>query len=162
MRITGAALSDDLGALEKVVVHLQDRIIKGYLEPASGTTIEEILTHASARVSGSLRIRHKDSDRIEEIDTAAAKALFFVNKFESNPDRKDVHFSRLAPIVHGIWVRVQFMDGEVIEGIVNNTIDHIVNSGFFLRPTDPESNNRLIYMSKNQLRDYRVLGLRNR
>jgi hypothetical protein len=48
-----------------------------------------------------------------------------------------------------------------MEGLVHNTIRFVVDPGFFIRPTDPESNNRLVYVVKNGLKDCRVLGLRN-
>jgi hypothetical protein len=64
------------------------------------------------------------------------------------------------PIVHGIWVRVEFLDGEVMEGIVHNTLRFLVDPGFFLIPSDPDSNNRLVYVMKSWLRDHRVLGVR--
>jgi hypothetical protein len=66
-----------------------------------------------------------------------------------------------SPIVHGIWMRVQFFDGEVIEGIVHNSIRYLVDPGFFLVPTHPGSNNKLIYVAKSRLADHRVLGTRN-
>jgi hypothetical protein len=49
----------------------------------------------------------------------------------------------------------------VIEGIVHNSIRYLLDPGFFLVPTHPGSNNRLIYISKSQLADHRVLGTRN-
>jgi hypothetical protein len=58
-------------------------------------------------------------------------------------------------------MRVQFLDGEVIEGIVHNSVRYLVDPGFFLVPTHPGSNNKLIYVSKSQLADHRVLGTRN-
>jgi hypothetical protein len=64
------------------------------------------------------------------------------------------------PIVHGIWVRVEFLDGEVMEGIVHNTLRFLVDPGFFLIPSDTDSNNRLVYVMKSWLRDHRVLGVR--
>jgi hypothetical protein len=47
-----------------------------------------------------------------------------------------------------------------MEGIVYNSICYLVDSGFFLLPTDPDSNNRLVYVRKSWLTDHRVLGLR--
>jgi len=58
-------------------------------------------------------------------------------------------------------MRVQFLDGEVMEGIVHNSLRYLVDPGFFLLPTDPFGNNKLVYVMKNQLADHRVLGTRN-
>ena len=61
----------------------------------------------------------------------------------------------------GLWVRVYFYDGEMIEGIISNTQDFVLETGFFLRPTDPNGNNRLAYVLKAGLKDFHVLGMRN-
>ena len=74
-------------------------------------------------------------------------------------------FARLyelyAPMVHGIWVQLQFKDGEIMEGIVLNGMHHLVEPGFFVHPTDPDANNSLIYVLKTALADFRVLGVRS-
>jgi hypothetical protein len=57
-------------------------------------------------------------------------------------------------------MRLQFRDGEVMEGIVHNSLRYLVDPGFFLMPTDPESNNKLVYVVKSWLADLRVLGMR--
>jgi hypothetical protein len=57
-------------------------------------------------------------------------------------------------------MRFQFLDGEVMEGIVYNSIRYLVDPGFFVLPTDPGSNNTLVYVVKSWLVDHRVLGLR--
>jgi len=49
----------------------------------------------------------------------------------------------------------------MIEGIIGNTKDFVLESGFFLRPTDPNGNNRLVYVLKGGLKDFHVLGMRN-
>jgi len=154
-----AKSSDDLPS-EKLVIRLRDRIIRGYLEINHGTSIEDIVGHASASLPNALFIRPEGSREVEKIDIGDAKAIFFVREFEGDSRRKDLHFAKMAPIVHGIWIRIEFLDGEVMEGIVHNTIHHLVNPGFFLQPTDPEGNNLLVYIFKSQIRDYRVLGLR--
>jgi hypothetical protein len=145
---------------EKVVIHIGTDLIKGYLEARTWTTIEELLQNAPAGLPKTLHVRRLGSDRFEDIHIEDAKAVFYVNNFDGDVWHKDLKFSTRAPIVHGIWLRLEFMDGELLEGIVYNTIHFLVNRGFFLHPTDPESNNRLVYVFKNQLRDCRILGLR--
>ena len=57
-------------------------------------------------------------------------------------------------------MRATFEDGEVIEGLIRNHSSFVVDSGFYMLPTDPEGNNWLIYILKNKLKDFQVLGLR--
>ena len=146
---------------EKVVIQFGTRTIKGYLESPAWDTIEELLSGAPLSSPETLRVRLLESDTVEEISIKDVKAIFYVHNFDGDAKHKEMSFYGNSPIVHGIWMRVQFLDGEVIEGIVHNSIRYLVDPGFFLVPTHPGSNNKLIYVSKSQLADHRVLGTRN-
>jgi hypothetical protein len=145
---------------EKVVIQFGTRTVKGYLESPAWNTIEELLSNAPIKAPDTFRIRLLETDEVEEISTADVKAVFYVNCFNGNSKHKELNFYSRAPIVHGIWVRCQFRDGEVMEGIVYNSIRYLVDPGFFLLPTAPGSNNKLVYVLKSWLTDHRVLGVR--
>lgn len=145
---------------EKVVVQFGDRTIKGYIDSPAWKTVEEMLSHAPHGSPESFRIRTLESGAVEEISADEIKAVFYVNSFEGDSKHEILNFHSRAPIVHGIWMRLQFRDGEVMEGIVYNSIRYLVDTGFFLLPTDPDSNNRLVYVRKDWLADHRVLGIR--
>ena len=145
---------------EKVVIQMGTRTVRGYLDTVVWNTMEEMLRHAPTSSPESFKLRHLESNEIEEISAHDIKAVFYVDSFEGDAKHKELHFHTRAPIVHGIWVRLQFRDGEAMEGIIYNSIRYLVDPGFFLQPTDPESNNRLVYVRKSWLSDYRVLGIR--
>jgi hypothetical protein len=134
--------------------------MRGFLDSVALNTVEELLSHAPLGSPESFRLRHLESNAVEEIPASDVKAVFYVNSFEGDSNHKELNFHSRAPIVHGIWVRLKFLDGEVMEGIIYNSIRYLVDPGFFLLPTDPDSNNRLVYVRKNWLADYRVLGMR--
>lgn len=146
---------------EKVVIQFGTRTIKGYLESPAWNTIEELLSGAPLSTPEILRVRLFESNCVEEISIKDVKAIFYVHNFDGDANHKEMSFYGKSPIVHGIWMRVQFLDGEVIEGIVHNSIRYLLDPGFFLVPTHPGSNNKLIYISKCQLADHCVLGTRN-
>ena len=150
----------DLPRSEKVVIQFGDRTIKGYLDSPAWNTVEEMLSHAPHGSPESFRVRSLDTGSVEEISADEIKAVFYVNSFEGDSKHEILNFHSRAPIVHGIWMRLQFRDGEVMEGIVYNSIRYLVDPGFFLMPTDPDSNNRLVYVRKDWLADHRVLGMR--
>lgn len=147
-------------AWEKVVIRCSSETIKGYLECHAREGLRESLGAYPEMVPAKLRIRRLGEDTIDEVPITCAKAIFYVKDFDGNPERTDIRFYRRAPIVHGVWIRLEFLNGEVMEGIVENTIRYLVDPGFFLRPTDPESNNRLVYVTKSWLKSYSVLGVR--
>jgi hypothetical protein len=145
---------------EKVVIQFGTRQIKGYLESTAWNTIEDLLSNAPSSLLETFRVHRLESDIVDEISTQDVKAIFYVNSFEGDSDHKELNFHSKTPIVHGIWMKIQFLDGEVMEGIVYNSIRYLVDPGFFMVPTDPDSNNKLVYVVKSWLADHRVLGLR--
>ncbi len=145
---------------EKVVIQFGTKTIKGYLESPAWKTIEELLSNAPRNFPETVRIRLLESNSVEEISIADIKAIFYVNTFEGDGTHKELQFHSCAPIVYGIWMMVQFLDGEIMEGIVFNSIRYLVDPGFFLVPTDPDSNNKLVYVVKDRLTHHRVLGIR--
>ena len=145
---------------EQVVIQFGTRTVKGYLESPVWNTIEDLLSNAPPSSPETFRIRHFDSDLVEEIPTSGIKAVFYVNTFNGDSDHTHLNFHSRAPVAQGIWMRLQFRDGEVMEGIVYNSLRYLVDPGFFLVPTDPDSNNKLVYVVKSWLVDHRVLGLR--
>ena len=147
-------------APEKVVIQYGSKTLKGYLEPSNWSTIEDVLNNAPRTSPETMRVKHIDSDFIEEISVKDAKAVFFVDNFAGDSARNHINFHTRAPIVHGVWVKLHFLDGEVMEGILYNSIRYLIDPGFFMLPTDPGSNNRLIYVVKSWLVELRVLGLR--
>ncbi len=151
---------DNSPKLEKVVIQFGTKQIKGYVESPNWNTLEELLSNSANSSPRTFRVRGLDSDLIEEIAISDVKAVFYVNRFEGDAGHKELNFHSKAPIAHGIWMRIQFLDGEVMEGIVHNSIRYLVDPGFFLVPTDPYSNNKLVYVVKSWLADHRVLGIR--
>jgi hypothetical protein len=145
---------------ERVVIQFGTRTLKGHLESPVWNTIEELLSNAPDKSPEMFRIRHLDSDVVEEVPTDGIKAVFYVNTFDGDAEHKQLNFHTRVPVAQGIWMRLQFRDGEVMEGIVYNSLRYLVDPGFFLLPTDPDSNNKLVYVVKNWLVDHRVLGMR--
>ena len=144
----------------KVVAHLADgSLIKGFLrhsesfDPlAAGLIGQTLPPTVSLEVPG-------DGSRL--VDVNRAKALFFVKTLEGRSDYIEVKFFERNPQIEGLWIKIKFKDGEVTEGIVHNSLPVVADSGFFLRPTDPQSNNRVVYVVKGFLSDFRVLGIRS-
>ncbi|MGA3160858.1 MAG: hypothetical protein ABSC77_06535 [Terracidiphilus sp.] len=118
------------------------------------------MRNATHRPPENFRVRVNHSNIVKVVSVKDIKAVFFVNNFEGDSDHQHLNFHNRAPIADGIWMRLQFLDGEVMEGIVFNSLRYLVDPGFFLLPTDPDSNNRLVYVRKNKLADHRILGMR--
>lgn len=142
-----------------VVIRCGDRIVKGRLESPGWNLEECVLPGAPGETCDVFRIRRLDANVVEEIPASDVSAVFFVNCFHGDPARDTLRFHANEAVLSGIWIQVQFPTGEMIEGIVENSVRFLMEPGFFLRPTDPGDNNKLVYVMKNALVDLHVLGL---
>jgi hypothetical protein len=145
----------------RVVVRYESHAVRGVVEQNELGTIDQLLRNEPVYPLDSIRLKLLDSETVEDVPTKDAKAVFFVKTFDGDLRHRALHFHEHAPIVPGLWVRVYFYDGEMIEGIISNTRDFVLEAGFFLRPTDPNGNNKLVYVLKGGLKDFHVLGMRS-
>lgn len=96
-----------------------------------------------------------------EMPLETLKAVFFVRDFGGNPEYDVVRF--LNPNTKNPkWViaEVQFKDGEVVEGRVRNDFDFLNDPGFYLWPSDEIGNTELMYLVKEAVKGFRIIGLR--
>lgn len=94
---------------------------------------------------------------MSNVDLADVKAVFFVRTREGNGDYSEVKFFA-DETVSELWVRVQLVDGESLEGRVDNSRSLLFEPGFWLRPTDCLANNMIVYVPKSSVADFHVMG----
>lgn len=135
-------------------------ILKGYLEDPTWNTVAQLLKAPPDSLPSFFRIRDLETSAVRDVPSEDVTALFYVRHFEGRPEHRVLNFHSHVPTVDGIWMRLQFGTGEIMEGMVYNSLRYLVDPGFFLVPTDPESNNKLVYVMKKWLVDHRVLGIR--
>ncbi len=145
----------------KVVVRFEDHAVRGLAQVGDLGSVEQLVRNAPQHPIESIRLTSPETGDVREVPVRDAKAIFFVRTFDGDLKHRALHFHENAPVMEGLWVRVRFQDGEMIEGLISNTHDYVLGAGFFMMPTDPNGNNRLIYVLKNKLRDFNVLGIRS-
>ena len=86
------------------------------------------------------------------------KSVDFVRDFldPQEPVRK---LFNTRPKMAGLWVRVEFRDGEVMEGIIPNNLMQLEPQGFSLIPPDPMGNHQRLFLPRAALRTVEVLGV---
>jgi hypothetical protein len=86
------------------------------------------------------------------------KAVSFVRDFDSarEPMR---HVFQNRPKMAGLWVRLEFRDGEVLEGILPNNLLQLETRGFAVIPPDPNGNTQRVFIPRTALRAVEVLGV---
>lgn len=131
---------------KKVVVLLQDGTsAKGYLNPA-------LIGRADAIDLLTVEGEHK-SISLEQV-----KSVHFVREFldQFEPERK-TFLSR--PKLDGLWVRLRFRDGDVMEGIVSNDLLDMLDTGVQLTPPDLHGNSLRLFIPRTALLEMKVLGV---
>jgi hypothetical protein len=143
------------------VVHLQNGgLLKGFLHNGSREIATLLNSGSGILPNEGLQLQTPSGD-IADVDLETVKAVFLVNSFEGRSDYTEIKFFQGTPGIAGLWVRVKFKDNEVTEGIVQNSLDFVNNPGFFMKPPDPQSNNRRVYVLKKSLVDFKVLGIQS-
>ncbi len=146
----------------KIVAHQVDgTLIKGYTRTLVPQPVEDLEPHQAQHPSYKIPVTTADGEKTQ-LHLSDLKALFVVKSFDGNRDYREVKFFTQEPEIDGLWVRLSFRDNEVLEGIVLNNLDFLLHPGFFLKPPDPLSNNRLVYVVKAALSEFKALGVQRR
>jgi hypothetical protein len=129
-----------------VVVALVDRkTLRGYLNP----------THLGR--TDPLDLLTPDGEH-EQISLARVRCMYFVREFSDDyePERK-AFLSR--PKLDGLWVRLRFLDGEMLEGVVPNDLLALLDNGLQITPPDLNSSTDRIFVPRSALSEVTVLGV---
>ena len=96
----------------------------------------------------------RDERKVTEVPTRELKAVFFVKTFEGDKDRRSGP-ALLGGRAGGLWLKVTFVDGEVLEGTTNAYVPG--RKGFFLVPADEGDNNERAYVFTEATRKIETL-----
>ena len=145
----------------KIVAHLRTgKLLKGYAELPLPTDSSGVVATVPASLPKQISLEEIEGGRKHSLPLSSLKALFFVKSFEGNPQYAEIKFFNGEPKIEGLWVHLTFADSEKIEGIVHNSISFLTESGFLMKPPDPNSNNQAVYVLKESLIHFRVVGVR--
>ncbi len=146
----------------KVVAHLRDHtLVRGYTDALPVADLEDLLREEPASLPQKIPVRSAESGKLVTVPVDSLKALFFVKSFEGHKEYKELKFFEQHPSIEGLLVHIQFFDNESTEGVIRNSLHHLVKPGFFLKPPDPQSNNEIVYVVTASLLDFRVFGVRS-
>ena len=130
---------------KKVVVTFSDHTtLQGYVNPTRlpDDPLDVLTTNGEHR----------------EVPLKEIRAVYFVRDFTEDyePERK-VFFSR--PKLDGLWVRLKFRDNETLEGVVNNDLLSLLDSGIQITPPDLNGAAVRIFVPRSALSEVTVLGV---
>lgn len=94
------------------------------------------------------------SGNVAVVPYADVKAAFFVRDFSDSPSCNRVFQTR--PKIQGIWLRLHFRDGEVLDGVMPNNLLQVEASGFtFLPPNATYA----AFVPRSAVTEVHVLGV---
>ncbi|HEU4416848.1 MAG TPA: hypothetical protein VFT65_18810 [Candidatus Angelobacter sp.] len=131
---------------KKVIVRKMGRdSLSGYVAPAHFV------------VEGKLELLNP-SGKVVLIDLAEIKSVDFVRDFNESatPGRKTF---TTRPRTEGLWVRLNFVDNDVLEGMMANDLTQIIPEGYLITPPDTRGNTQKVFVPKMALLEMNVLAV---
>jgi hypothetical protein len=87
------------------------------------------------------------------------KAVYFVRDFGPVEIPAERRLFNTRPKMDGIWIRMRFRDGEVMDGVLANNLLQTEPQGFTFVPPNPTSNHQRVFVPRAALLELNVLGV---
>jgi len=131
---------------KKVIVRKADRdTVNGYVSPAH-------FVH-----DGKLELLNT-AGNVVGIELTDIKCVFFVREFGDSDSLPRKTFTT-RPRSEGLWVRIKFKDGELLEGLMPNDLSLTTAEGFLINPPDLRSNVQRMFVPRTALESLNVLAV---
>ena len=98
------------------------------------------------------------SGNVVAIELTDIKCVLFVREFGDSDSLSRKTFTT-RPRSEGLWVRIKFKDGEVLEGLMPNDLTLTSAEGFLINPPDLRSNVQKVFVPRTALESLRVLAV---
>jgi len=132
---------------KKIVIRRFDREpVPGFVNPQSYLQAGgvEVLTVAGAALL---------------IPYSEIKVLYFVRDFDSGESTAENRVFLTRPKVNGVWLRMRFRDGEVMDGVMTNNLLQLEPQGFTVVPPNSGSNSQRMFVPRAALVEVQVAGV---
>lgn len=112
--------------------------------------------------------RYLDSGGIEILSLSGSvvrvpyeevKSVDFVRDFEPHENASERRVFNTRPKMNGLWVRMRFRDGELMDGLLPNNLLQIEPYGFTVVPPNPTSGRQRTFVPRQALSEIHVLGV---
>lgn len=99
------------------------------------------------------------SGTVSVIPFAEIKAVCFVRDFEDADEPAGSRLFQARPKTEGLWVRMRFLDNDLMDGLLPNNLLQLDSFGFTVTPPNPSSNNQRVFVPRSSLSEIHVLGV---
>lgn len=98
-----------------------------------------------------------EEGQVTVIPYGELKTVSFVKEFDTAAEERQTFLTR--PKMAGLWVRIRFRDGELLEGILPNNLLQVELHGFAVVPPDSYGNRQKVFVPRAALLAVEVLGV---
>ena len=131
---------------KKVIVRKLGRdVISGYVAPAHFV------------IEGKLELLNP-SGKVVLVDLAEIKSVDFVRDFAETASSARKTFTT-RPRTEGLWVRLKFIDNDVLEGMMANDLTQVASEGYLITPPDTRGNVQRVFVPRSALHEMNVLAV---
>lgn len=127
-----------------------------------GLPTEVMGDQPSPRVFAStpITLQRADETSPSHLDWTSVKSIHFMKELGTCVTEEAVRFFDSAAIPPYLWVRVCFIDGEVIEGKIDNSLSLMNGSCLMLYPLDEAGNHECICVPRSAIANLQVITFR--
>jgi len=87
------------------------------------------------------------------------KSVDFVRDFNADERSPEPQIFYSRPKMAGLWVRMRFRDGELMDGLLSNNLLQWQPQGFTVVPPNPSSRRQRVFVPRSALAEIHVLGV---
>jgi len=98
------------------------------------------------------------SGKVIFIDLREVKGVYFVRDFADAESLGRKTFTT-RPRSEGLWVRIEFVDNDVLEGLLPNDPTLLTGEGYLIIPPDTRSNTQRIFVPRTAASSLTVLSV---
>ena len=99
------------------------------------------------------------SGSLATIPYTEAKAVCFLRDFDDAASWKRHRAFGTRPKSAGLWVRITFLDGDTLEGMIPNDLNQLESNGVTVVPPDSGAAAQRIFVPRQATRSIQVLGV---
>jgi hypothetical protein len=101
----------------------------------------------------------KQDGQIALVSYSEIKFVCFVKEFENSRELLEGGVFQTRPKMEGLWIRMKFRDGEVLDGVLPNNLLQLDPWGYTVTPPEPYANHQRIFVPREALDSIQVLGV---
>lgn len=127
-------------------------------EMRKGESIQGYVNFESLSSSEGLTLLGADGQN-HQIPWKSLKILWFVQDWNNELDEAEQTVFLRRPRLEGLWVRLTFRDGSLLEGVLVNDLLRTDTQGYLLTPPSSNGNLNAVFVPRAALKTVKVLSV---